>query len=113
MNKVHYEVHVATVKNRIVQTAIKMAIEPIFETEFRDGSYGFRPGRSCKDALRQVDRLLKEDYTHVVDADLKSYFDTIPHDRLQAQVASKISDGRVLGLIKGLLCQDVMEAMKR
>ncbi len=66
---------IPTVKDRIVQTAIKMAIEPIFETQFRDGSYGFRPGRSCKDALRQVDRLLKEGYTHVVDADLKSYLD--------------------------------------
>jgi hypothetical protein len=77
------------------------------------GSYGFRPGRSCKDALRQVDRLLKEGYAHVVDADLKSYFDTIPHDRLLAQVASKVSDGRVLDLIKGFLCQDVMKAMER
>ena len=104
---------IPTVKDRIVQTAIKMAIEPIFETQFRDGSYGFRPGRSCKDALRQVDRLLKEGYAHVVDADLKSYFDTIPHDRLLAQVASKISDGRVLDLIKGFLCQDVMKAMEQ
>jgi RNA-directed DNA polymerase len=104
---------IPTVKDRIVQTAIKMAIEPIFETEFREGSYGFRPGRGCKDALRQVDRLLKEGYTHVVDADLKSYFDTIPHDRLLAQVARKISDGRVLDLIKGFLCQDVMKGMEQ
>jgi RNA-directed DNA polymerase len=104
---------IPTVKDRIVQTAIKMAIEPIFETQFRNGSYGFRPGRSCKDALRQVDRLLKEGYVHVVDADLKSYFDTIPHDRLMAQVAHKISDGRVLELIKGYLCQDVMKGMEQ
>jgi len=104
---------IPTVKDRIVQTAIKMAIEPIFETEFRDGSYGFRPGRSCKEALRQVDRLLKEGYVHVVDADLKSYFDTIPHDRLMTQVACKISDGRVLDLIKGYLCQDVMKGMEQ
>jgi RNA-directed DNA polymerase len=102
---------IPTVKDRIVQTALKMAIEPIFETQFRPGSYGFRPGRSCKDALREVDRLLKEGYAHVVDADLKSYFDTIPHDRLMALVAGSISDGRVLELIESFLGQDVMEGM--
>jgi RNA-directed DNA polymerase len=68
---------IPTVKDRIVQTALKMAIEPIFETQFRPGSYGFRPGRSCKDALREVDRLLKEGYTHVVDADLQGYLDAV------------------------------------
>ncbi len=101
------------VKDRIVQTALKMAIEPIFETQFREGSYGFRPGRGCKDALREVDRLLKAGYTHVVDADLKSYFDTIPRDRLMERVAEKISDGRVLDLIDGFLLQDVMKGMER
>jgi RNA-directed DNA polymerase len=104
---------IPTVKDRIVQTALRMAIEPIFETQFREGSYGFRPGRGCKDALREVDRQLKEGYAHVVDADLKSYFDTIPHDRLMAQVAEKISDGRVLSLIEGFLRQDVMKEMER
>jgi RNA-directed DNA polymerase len=104
---------IPTLKDRIVQTALKMTIEPIFETEFRAGSYGFRPGRGCKDALREVDRLLKEGYAHVVDADLKSYFDTIPHDRLLARVAHKISDGRVLALIESYLQQDVMKEMER
>ncbi len=104
---------IPTVKDRVVQTALKMAIEPIFETQFREGSYGFRPGRGCKDALREVDRLLKEGYAHVVDADLKSYFDTIPHHRLMALVAQKISDGRVLELIEGYLRQDVMKEMER
>jgi len=104
---------IPTVKDRIVQTALEMAIEPIFETQFRKGSYGFRPGLGCKDALREVDRLLKEGYTHVVDADLKSYFDTIPHDRLMERVAEKISDGRVLALIEGFLLQDVMKGMER
>jgi RNA-directed DNA polymerase len=104
---------IPTVKDRIVQTALRMAIEPIFETQFREGSYGFRPGRGCKDALREVDRQLKEGYAHVVDADLKSYFDTIPHDRLMAQVAEKISDGRILSLIEGFLRQDVMKEMER
>jgi len=104
---------IPSVKDRIVQTALKMAIEPIFETSFREGSYGFRPGRGCKDALREVDRLLKQGYTHAVDADLKSYFDTIPHDRLMAQVEEKISDGRVLDLIEGYLGQDIMKGMER
>ena len=104
---------IPTVKDRIVQTALKMAIEPIFEVQFRPGSYGFRPGRSCKEALREVDRLLKEGYTHVVDADLKSYFDSIPHDRLMALVAGSISDGRVLSLIEGFLQQDIMTDMAR
>jgi len=104
---------IPTVKDRVVQTALKMAIEPIFEVQFRPGSYGFRPGRSCKDALREVDRLLKEGFTWVVDADLKSYFDTIPHDRLMARVTERISDGRVLSLIDGFLRQDIMTDMAR
>jgi len=101
------------VKDRIVQTALKMVIEPIFEVQFRPGSFGFRPGRGCKDALREVDRLLKEGYTHVVDADLKSYFDTIPHDRLMALVEGSISDSRVLALIDGFLRQEIMTEMAR
>ena len=104
---------IPTVKDRIVQTALKMAIEPIFEVQFRPGSYGFRPGRGCKDALREVDRLLKDGFTWVVDADLKSYFDSIPHDKLMARVACSISDGRVLSLIDGFLRQDIMTDMAR
>lgn len=104
---------IPTVKDRIVQTALKMAIEPVFEVEFRPGSYGFRPGRSCKDALREVDRLLKEGYAYVVDADLQGYFDSIPHNRLMALVAGRISDGRILSLIDGFLRQDIMTAMAR
>ncbi len=104
---------IPTVKDRIVQTALKLAIEPIFEVQFRPGSYGFRPGRRCKDALREVDRLLKEGYTHVVDADLKGYFDSIPHDRLMALVAGSISDGKVLSLIDGFLRQEIMTDMAR
>ena len=104
---------IPTVKDRIVQAALKMVIEPIFEVQFRDGSYGFRPGRGCKDALREVDRLLKEGYTHVVDADLKGYFDSIPHDRLMALVEGSISDGRVLSLIESFLHQDIMTEAAR
>ncbi len=102
---------IPTVKDRIVQTALKMVIEPIFEVQFRPGSYGFRPGRGCKDALREVDRLLKDGYAWVVDADLQGYFDSIPQDRLMALVASSISDGRVLALIERFLRQDIMKGM--
>lgn len=104
---------IPTVKDRIVQTALKLAIEPIFEVQFRPGSYGFRPGRGCKDALREVDRLLRDGYTWVVDADLRSYFDSIPHDRLMALVEGSISDGRVLALIDGFLRQEIMTEMAR
>jgi len=104
---------IPTVKDRIVQTALKMAIEPVFEVQFRPGSYGFRPGRGCKDALREVDRLLKDGCTWVVDADLKSYFDSIPHDKLMARVADSLSDGRVLSLLEGFLRQDIMTDMAR
>jgi len=104
---------IPAVRDRIVQAALKMVIEPIFEVQFRPGSFGFRPGRGCKDALREVDRLLKEGYTHVVDADLKGYFDTIPHDRLMALVEGSISDGRVLSLIESFLHQDIMTETAR
>jgi RNA-directed DNA polymerase len=104
---------IPAVKDRIVQTALKMAIEPIFEKEFEETSFGFRPGRGCKDALREVDRLIKEGYTHVVDADLASYFDTIPHDGLMEQVEERISDGRILELIDGYLKQDIVSDLKR
>ena len=104
---------IPAVRDRIVQAALKMVSEPIFEVQFREGSYGFRPGRGCKDAPREVDRLLKEGYTHVVDADLKGYFDTIPHDRLMALVEGSVSDGRVLSLIESFLRQDIMTETAR
>jgi RNA-directed DNA polymerase len=104
---------IPAVKDRIVQTALKFVIEPIFEREFLDTSYGFRPGRGCKDALREVDRLLKAGYTHVVDADLTSYFDTIPHARLMARVGERVSDGRILELIEAFLHQDIVKGAQR
>jgi len=104
---------IPTVKDRIVQQAVRLVIEPIFESGFCDGSYGFRPGRGCHDALREVDRLLKEGYTHVVDADLQSYFDTIPHERLMARIEERISDGRVLDLIRGWLKAEIMQGLDR
>lgn len=104
---------IPVVKDRIVQTAVKMVIEPIFEATFVDSSYGFRPQRSAKDALREVDRLLKEGHTHVVDADLQRCFDTIPHQRLRERVAERISDGRVLQLIDSWLGQDIVSELAR
>lgn len=104
---------IPVVKDRIVQTALKLVIEPIFEVTFHAGSYGFRPGRGCHDALREVDRLIKEGFTYVVDADLASYFDTIPHEGLLERLEEQISDGRVLELIKGWLGQDILHGLER
>ncbi|MEZ6058624.1 MAG: group II intron reverse transcriptase/maturase [Planctomycetaceae bacterium] len=104
---------IPTVRDRVVQTALRNVIEPIFERDFAEQSYGFRPGRGCKDALRRVDQLMKQGYRYVVDADLKSYFDTIPHDRLMDRIQEKISDGRVLSLIEMFLQQSVLDDCKR
>ncbi len=103
---------IPTVKDRVVQTALKGVIEPIFEQEFRDHSYGFRPGRGTKDALRQVNAWLQEGYTHVVDADLQSYFDTIPWDGLMARVGERIGDGSLLTLIDAYLHQDILQGVE-
>jgi RNA-directed DNA polymerase len=103
---------IPTVRDRVVQTALRMALEPIFERDFAEHSYGFRPKRGCKDALRRVAELLKQGYVYVVDADLKSYFDTIPHDRLMAQVRQKVSDGRMLNLIEAFLKQGVLDELR-
>jgi RNA-directed DNA polymerase len=104
---------IPVVKDRIVQTALKLVIEPIFEREFEESSYGFRPGRSCKDALREVDELIQQGYVHVVDADLKSFFDTISHQALKSRVEERISDGGVHKLIDLFLSQDIIQEMKR
>jgi RNA-directed DNA polymerase len=101
---------IPTVRDRVVQASIVNVIEPIFERDFAEHSYGFRPGRGCKDALRRVDELLKAGYVHVVDADLKGYFDSIPHDQLMERLKAKIADGSVLQLIESFLTAQVMEA---
>lgn len=102
---------IPTVRDRIVQTALRMVIEPIFEHRFAEHSYGFRPGRGCKDALRRVQALLDEGCTWIVDADLKGYFDTIPKGRLMGRVEERIADSRVLRLIQSYLDQGVMEEL--
>jgi RNA-directed DNA polymerase len=103
---------IPTVRDRVVQTALVHVIEPILDATFHDQSYGFRHGRSCHDALRRVEQLLAAGYVYVVDADLKSYFDTIPKDRLLAIVEQRISDGRTIGLIKTCLDQGVLEELR-
>jgi RNA-directed DNA polymerase len=99
---------IPTVKDRVVQMAIKLAIEPIFEHTFRDSSHGFRPKRSGKDALREVDTWLKAGYTWVVDADIKGYFDTISHKLMMSKVEQYIADKRLLRLLEAYLKQDIM-----
>lgn len=100
---------IPTVRDRIVQSALRHVLEPIWEVKFADQSYGFRPGRSCKDALRRVDELLHDGYSWVVDADIQSYYDSIDHRRMMAEVTKEVSDGKVLGLVEALLEQPVME----
>lgn len=100
---------ISTVRDRVVQAAIVNVIEPIFERDFAEQSYGFRPGRSCRDALRRVDELLKAGYIHVVDADLKGYFDSIPHENLMERLKTKIADGRLLSLIESFLQAGIQE----
>lgn len=102
---------IPAVKDRIVQAALKMVIEPIFEHEFLEHSYGFRPQRGCKDALRAVDQQLKSGFTWVVDADMKGYFDSIPHSKLMELVKQHVSDGGVLGMIEAYLKQDIMDGL--
>lgn len=102
---------IPTVRDRVVQTALRLVLEPIFETTFAPHSYGFRPQRSAKHALRQVVTLLQEGYRYVVDADLQAYFDSIPHAPLRARVQSRVSDGRVLALIDAFLHQPIFEGL--
>jgi RNA-directed DNA polymerase len=104
---------IPAVKDRVVQAALKLVIEPIFEYEFAPRSYGFRPGLGCKDALREVDQYLKAGYFWVVDADLQNYFDTIPHSPILTKVGRRIADGQVLELVQRFLKQDIMEDLRR
>ena len=103
---------IPTVRDRVVQTAMLAVLEPIFERDFAEQSYGFRPGRGCKDALREVDRMLRNRNHFVVDADIRSYFDSIPYDRLLERIEAKVSDGRVLALIEAYLSQGIMDGLE-
>ena len=87
---------IPVVRDRVVQAALRNVIEPIFERDFAAQSYGFRPGRGTREALRRVEELLKKGNCWVVDADIKGYFDSIPHNKLMEKIGKKISDGRVM-----------------
>jgi RNA-directed DNA polymerase len=102
---------IPAVRDRVVQTALRQVMEPIFERLFAEHSYGFRPEHGCKDALREVNRLLKAGYVWIVDVDLKSYFDTIPHGPLLALVAEQIADGRILALLRLYLEAEIMDGL--
>lgn len=103
---------IPTVRDRVVQGAVRHVMEPIFEKEFACHSYGFRPGKGCKDALGRVENLLGQGYRYVVDADLKSYFDTIPHDRLMSRVRERIADGRFLDLVNSFLKAGIFDGLE-
>lgn len=100
---------IPTIRDRVVQTAAKLVIEPVFEADLEPNAYGYRPKRSAQDAIRKVHGLLCEGYTDVVDADLSKYFDTIPHRELLSCVARRIVDRDVLRLIKMWLAVPVEE----
>ncbi len=99
------------VRDRVVQSAVRFVVEPIFERIFHPQSHGFRPGRGCKDALREVERLLKAGHVWVVDADLENCFGSIPHESLLKEIKQYIGDGRVLGLLEAFLKQGIMEGL--
>src|SRR6266704_3109420 len=100
---------IPTIRDRVVQTAAKLVLEPIFEADLEDSAHGYRPGRGGTDPVKEVHRLLGRDYTDVVDADLSKYFDTIPHSELLKSVARRIVDRHVLCLIKMWLKAPVEE----
>lgn len=103
---------IPTVRDRVVQGAVRQVLEPILERVFAEHSYGFRPGRGCKDALRRVDRLLSEGFQWVVDVDLKSYFDSIPHDKLMAELRKQVADRRVLALVEAFLKAGILDGLR-
>lgn len=103
---------IPTVRDRVVQTALLHVLEPIFDVTFTADSYGFRHGRGCHHALERVEALLRQGYVYVVDADLKSYFDTIPKDRLMGRVRERVSDSRVLRWVQMFLDQGVLDGLR-
>jgi RNA-directed DNA polymerase len=104
---------IPTVKDRVVQTAVKLVLEPIFEADFTDNAYSYRPQRSAQGAVREVHRTLKAGYVHVVNADLSKFFDTIPHADLLRSVSRRVSDGGILWLIKLWLKAPIEERSDR
>jgi RNA-directed DNA polymerase len=104
---------IPTIRDRVVQQTLKNVIEPIFEAEFLDSSFGYRSGKSAKQAIEQIEAIRDEGNEWVVDADIKAFFDTVNHEKLIDAVAERISDGRVLRLIRAFLEADIMEQGQR
>ncbi len=100
---------IPTIRDRICEGAMRHVLEPIFEREFAENSHGFRPERGAKDALREVERGLNAGKRYVVDADIKRYFDTIPHEPLLMRIAERIADGRVMEILRQMLERGVLE----
>jgi RNA-directed DNA polymerase len=103
---------IPAVRDRTVEAALRNLLEPIFEHDFNESSYGFRPGRGCREAVARVEEWLAAGHYWCVDCDLKSYFDTIPHDRLMARIKERIVDGPVLAVLEQCLKAGVMEELK-
>jgi RNA-directed DNA polymerase len=103
---------IPAVRDRTVEAALRNVLEPIFENDFAASSYGFRPGRGCREAVGRVEELLSQGHVWCVDCDLKSYFDTIPHDRLMALIKQRIVDGSVLAVLEQCLKAGVLEELK-
>jgi RNA-directed DNA polymerase len=100
---------IPTIGDRVVQQALKNVIEPIFEAEFLDSSFGYRPGKSAKQAIERIEEIRNERHKWVLDADIKAFFDTVNQEKLMDAIAERISDGRVLRLIRAFLKADIME----
>lgn len=100
---------IPTVRDRVVQTALRNVLEPIYEVKFAEQSYGFRPKRGAKDALRRVDQLLQEGYRHIVDADIEKCFDSIDKSLLLSRIKEEVADGKVLSLLEKFLTQAVWD----
>jgi RNA-directed DNA polymerase len=104
---------IPTVKDRVVQTALKLVLEPIYEAGCAEQRYGFRPGRGGKDALRRGETRLQQGQVWIVDVDIQRYFEAIPHERLMTVVEQRVADRRVLGLIHAVLTQGVLDGLER
>jgi len=103
---------IPVIKDRITQTALRNVIEPIFETKFYEHSYGFRPKRGCKDALRRIDELMKIGYLYIVEFDIKAYFDNVDKDILLNKIQERIADNRIIELLEKYLEQTIVDEMK-
>ncbi len=103
---------IPTVRDRTVEAAMKNVLEPIFERDFAEHSYGFRPGRGCREAVKRVEQLLSQDRAWCVELDFRSYFDTLPHERLLGLVKQRVVDGSVLALLAQSLKAGVLEELK-